>query len=316
MQSWTGFEKGVNLGGWLSQCDYTKQHMDTFIVEDDIKLIASWGADHVRLPIDFNIIENSDGTYSAEGFGYIDKALKMAIKNRLNLVIDLHKTAGFSFDYGEKESGFFESEALQERFYRLWEAIAQRYGSFFVNVAFEILNEVTDEVYISEWNRISHQCIKRIRMYAPKSFILVGSYHNNSATTVSALAKPYDDKVIYNFHCYEPLPFTHQGATWAPTINPNDRMSYDHSGCDEQFFEELFASAIETAKKNGTMLYCGEYGVINKATPDDTVKWYKSINAIFKKYGIGRSAWSYKKMDFGLVDDNLDDVRSELIKLL
>lgn len=45
-----GYQRGINLGGWLSQCvSYTKEHFDTFILEDDIKKIAGWGMDHIRL---------------------------------------------------------------------------------------------------------------------------------------------------------------------------------------------------------------------------------------------------------------------------
>ena len=83
-----------------------------------------------------------------------------------------------------------------------------------------------------------------------------------------------------------------------------------------EYFENFFASAIEAAKKNGTTLYCGEYGVIDKVSPEDTLKWFKCINAVFEKHGIARSAWSYKEMDFGLSDTRLDGIRDELLKYL
>ena len=51
MKTLDGFKKGVNLGGWLSQGPLDKEHLDTFITEKDIARIASWGLDHVRLPI-------------------------------------------------------------------------------------------------------------------------------------------------------------------------------------------------------------------------------------------------------------------------
>jgi len=311
-----GFHKGVNLGGWLSQCDYSQERLDGFITEADIEKIASWGVDHVRIPIDYNVVENENGTYKEDGFARIDKAIEWCRKNNLNIVLDLHKTAGFSFDAGEREEGFFASEKLQERFFCLWEEFATRYGKFHENVAFELLNEVTDKSFIEIWNGISRRCIGRIRAFAPNTLILVGSYHNNSAAAVKDLAPPCDDKVIYNFHCYEKLEFTHQGATWTDQIDPVVRMSYDDCGTSEEFFIDFFAEAVETAKKNKTSLYCGEYGVIDCATPEDTVKWFKTINAAFVKLGISRSVWSYKEMDFGLADARLDEVREELIRYL
>lgn len=311
-----GFYKGVNLGGWLSQCDYSEDRLNHFITEQDIAKIASWGVDHVRIPIDYNVVENEDGSYNAEGFARIDKAIDWCKKYNLNVVLDLHKTAGFSFDLGEKEDGFFESEKLQERFYCLWVEFAGRYGKYFENVAFELLNEVTEQRYINVWNRISNECIKRIREFAPNTLILVGSYNNNCASAVKDLAAPYDDKVIYNFHCYEPLKFTHQGATWTDKIDPKERISYEESNISPKFFEDFFFSAIETAKKNNTVLYCGEYGIIDRVSPEDTIKWFKAINSVFKKYDISRCAWSYKEMDFGLSDTRLDEVREELLKYL
>ena len=64
------------------------------------------------------------------------------------------------------------------------------------------------------------------------------------------------------------------------------------------------------------MLYCGEYGVIDRATPEDTVAWYRMIHEAFEHYGIGRAAWSYRQMDFGLSDERLKGVLPQLLPLL
>ena len=41
MRAFEGYQKGVNLGGWLSQCVSTEQvHFDTFIQETDIEKIS------------------------------------------------------------------------------------------------------------------------------------------------------------------------------------------------------------------------------------------------------------------------------------
>ena len=312
-----GFYRGINLGGWLSQCDYSQDRLDRFITEPDFEKIASWGLDHVRIPVDYNILENADGTaYKEDGFDRIDRALKTAKKYGLNAVLDLHKTAGFSFDTGEAESGFFENEKYQERFYRLWEKLAERFGEYAGNVAFELLNEVTDPRCIDTWNRVSCQCIERIRAYAPDTLVLVGSYENNSPEAVKDLAKPWDDKVIYNFHCYSPLKFTHQGADWTEAIDPAARYSFEEMHIREEDFEALFASALESAERNKTTVYCGEYGVIDRVSPEDTLKWFRTIHSVFEKYGISRAAWSYKEMDFGISDSRLDGVRQELLKYL
>lgn len=316
MRELVGFKKGVDLGGWLSQCDYSKERLDHFVEEQDIAKVASWGVDHVRLPFDFNIVQAEDDSFIEDGFERIAKAIGWAKKYGLKIVLDLHKTKGFSFDEGEKESGFFDSEKLQNGFYALWEEMAKRFGNDPENVAFELLNEITDQSFIDGWNRISTECIKRIRQYAPKVLILVGSYWNNAPEAVKDLAAPADENVIFNMHCYDPLKFTHQGATWTSQIVQEERYSFEEIGIDANYFKERFASAVETANKYNTALYCGEYGVIDRATPEDTVKWYKAIHEAFEELGIGRSAWNYKEMDFGLSDARMSGVIEELIKYL
>ena len=342
MKQFLGFSHGINLGGWLSQCDHTKERYDNFIKESDIEKIHSWGMDHIRVPVDYDLVEEKDGSYIEDGFGYIQKAIDWAGKYNLNMVLDLHKTYGYSFDSGEQEAGFFENEKYQERFYKLWEQFAQRFGKYEDRVAFELLNEVTKKEYCDTWNRISTECIRRIRQYAPNIKILLGGYYNNSIVALKDICDPYDENVVYNFHCYEPLIFTHQGAGWIDTMDHSFRMPFDstYREYDEnafaqlgnrpeelkvddpdkklgiEYFEQYMQEAVRVAEERNVALYCGEYGVINLATPEDTLKWYEAIGSCFNKYNIGRAAWSYKEMDFGLVDAHMDDVRDRVLKMM
>lgn len=342
MKQFLGFSHGINLGGWLSQCDHTKERYDNFIKESDIEKIHSWGMDHIRVPVDYDLVEEKDGSYKEYGFGYIQKAIDWAGKYSLNMVLDLHKTYGYSFDSGEQEAGFFENEKYQERFYKLWEQFAQRFGKYEDRVAFELLNEVTKKEYCDTWNRISTECIRRIRQYAPNIKILLGGYYNNSIVALKDICDPYDENVVYNFHCYEPLIFTHQGAGWIDTMDHSFRMPFDstYREYDEnafaqlgnrpeelkvddpdkklgiEYFEQYMQEAVRVAEERNVALYCGEYGVINLATPEDTLKWYEAIGSCFNKYNIGRAAWSYKEMDFGLVDAHMDSVRDRVLKMM
>ena len=310
-----GFYRGVNLGGWFSQCDYSAERLDGFITEADFKQIAAWGFDHVRIPVDYNVIQNEDGSMKEDGLRRIDRALALCEKYGLNTVLDLHKTQGFSFDAGEMEDGFFVNEAYQERFYAIWECFAARYGHLYEHVMFELLNEVTEEAFLPAWKRISRACVRRIRQHAPAVYVLLGSYQWNSARTLPALDAPYDDHVLYNFHFYEPHVFTHQGAYWMPELQ-DKRCAYDDSGAGEDWFEDFLAPALEKAEKEGAALYCGEYGVIDVVPPEEAVKWFRDLHAVFERHGIARCLWSYKQMDFGLSDARMDGVREELLKLL
>ena len=99
-------------------------------------------------------------------------------------------------------------------------------------------------------------------------------------------------------------------------LDKSVRIPFDESGVTEETFEKLFAPALAKAKEHGASLYCGEYGVIDVVAPEDAVKWFRVINAVFEKHGIARAVWSYKQMDFGISDPRWDAVRDELLKVL
>ena len=71
-------------------------------------------------------------------------------------------------------------------------------------------------------------------------------------------------------------------------------------GFDTDYYERLFAEAIEIAEKKNVMLYCGEYGVIDQADPVSRDAWLSDIRKVFHKHGIGNAVWTYKKLDFGV----------------
>ncbi len=332
---------GVDLGGWFSQCDHTEKRYDTFVTEADFAQIAGWGLDHVRIPVDYDLLETREGECRERGFERLAQAIGWAGRYRLNAVIDLHKTFGFSFDEAEGEAGFFENPALQERFYALWEELARRFGALSDRVAFELLNEVTSRSYMDAWNRIAGECVKRIRRIAPDVKILIGGYDNNSVYAVEALDPPADGNIVYNFHFYHPFPFTHQGAHWVDWIRgfrtkvdltygeyralgeKDPRLAVpglegfpDGETLGTTYFEGLMAKAAAVAEERGVALYCGEYGVIDRADPEDALKWYRMISPAFEHFGIGRAAWSYKQMDFGLSDDRMKGVIGEILKCM
>lgn len=345
MKTFEGFQKGVNLGGWISQfAKYDTAHFDSFITEEDIKYISSLGFDHVRVPVDYNVLEDEDGNLIESGFGYLENCRSWCEKYNLNMLIDLHECYGYSFDPLKKDMDrkkFFYDEQLQARFFKLWTEIATRFKDYPNQVAFEPLNEVVLAEVVDAWNEILAKFIKLIRSISKDAYIIAGGVCYNNVLSVPLLNIPLDDKIVYNFHCYEPMVFTHQGAYWVDGMPSDFRVGYPAKidfykeasksvsldlggaiytdGISEigpQFFEDIFAPAIEKAEKDDVALYCGEYGVIDLANNEDKIRWLLDIHSVFKKHGIGRALWNYKEKDFGFVDDSFASVKDKFIECL
>lgn len=342
MRVFEGYQKGVNLGGWLSQyISYDDEHFNNFIVEEDIKQIASWGLDHVRLPIDYDVFETLEGEPIEKGLMHIDDCISWCRKYGLNLVLDLHRTVGFIFDTAVEPNPdlFFQDEKLQDRFIATWERLIKRYGCNKDMMAFELLNEVVNPDYYKKWNEIANRAIEKIREYEKDAYIIVGGVQHNNVANVPLLDPPHDEYIVYNFHCYDPLCFTHQHAHWVENIDydlsypapmelykeKSALLNQNHavdifdgkiSAVGPELFDYMFTPAIEAAAKHNAPLYCGEYGVIDKAPTADSLRWLEDINKVFTKHGIGRSLWNYKQKDFGITDDHYKDIKDDMIRAM
>lgn len=324
MKRFEGYMRGINLGGWLSQCaEYSEGHYSSFITENDIKTISEWGLDHIRLPVDYNVIEDEDGRILPNGYKHIDDCIEWCEKYGLNVIIDLHKTKGFAFDNTAENNIMFDSHELQKRFISLWTNIAARYGKN-GNVVFEPLNEVS-KIDSRKWNALISKLLSAIRPFAPDKKIIFGGTQWNSVHTLQLLEIPDDKNIVYSFHFYEPFLFTHQHASWLSAVSDISmrypgtmeiyRKTSENIGCfgsglkntDEmgaEFMDKLISEAVDAAVNADVPLYCGEYGVIDQAVISDTAVWFEDIHSVFEKHGIGRAVWTYKEMNFGINDEH------------
>ena len=93
MAKFKGFEKGMGIGGWLTnykrfnvlpediRLNITlgdEEHFKTYITEKDVAYIASLGFDHIRVGFDQIVLEEADhpGVYRPWVFGLIDDLLR------------------------------------------------------------------------------------------------------------------------------------------------------------------------------------------------------------------------------------------------
>ena len=333
-------KRGINLGGFLSQCVHTQAHYDSFIKRDDIKKIKDMGYDHIRLPIDYEVFETKEGDRIDDGYKRVHEVIGWTREEDIPIILDLHKAYGYDFnDAGDDAKNMlFSDEAVQERFIKLWKSIAKEYAGY-DNVALELLNEVVEDKNADAWNKLIARSLSAIREIAPEIPVIYGGIRWNSADTIKLLEPVNDPNVIVTFHFYEPLVFTHQHAHWMPVMEktgdvyyPDDMSRYRHnseilggqgetvlaSSCDHMdidYLREMVKIAVDSAAGIGAShIYVGEYGVIDQAPAADMLRWMADTMQVFKENNIGCALWSYKQMDFGI--DLWDDESSkELVRL-
>lgn len=332
MKRLDGFKAGVNFGHWLSQNGGkgTDAYFSSYIQESDIARIASWGMDHVRVPVDYFTFESDDtsGIYDESRLAYIDTCLAWCKKHGLNMILDLHEAPGYSFFNanetdradafaGSKSNTLFTDAMQQQRFFAIWEMFARRYLNEGRNLAFELLNEIVLSD-ISQWNSLWKDAVQRIRAIDPDRTIIIGGNRNSDASELANLDLLEDEGVVYTFHFYEPGVFTHQRSPFIPYLADYPvPVTYPFAQAEHQaffdafekagmvpehyrrevfgrdFIAELLKPVREFQDKTGREVFCGEYGVNEFADHESTVRWYRDLVGLLNEMHIGHTAWSY-----------------------
>jgi endoglucanase len=315
--------KGTNLAHWLSQTRRTGEERRSFITEKDIAYIAELGFDHVRLPIDEMQMWHESGERDEDAFEIMHNAVRWSLKYDLRVLIDLHILRSHHFNAEDKPL-WTEVEA-QDQFIDLWRDLSEALHDYPTDrVAYELMNEpVADDA--NDWNKLLARAFAAVRELEPGRTVVIGSNSWQSADTFDELVVPGDDNIILSYHFYEPFMLSHYRTPWTflrdytgpvhyPGVIltqeefdalPEDQKEVAKDWVGRTFNKEVLTTMMEkpmrVARELGLPLYCGEYGVFDKAPSADRMRWYADMIAIFEEHGVSSANWNYKSDEFGLV---------------
>jgi len=283
----------------------------------DIELIKEMGFQTVRLPIIFDLWEDGIAPYQIDRVEYFeasDSLINWCLAKDVNVIID--------YQYGSLFSNNYEEEVL--RIMDLWREIALRYKDTNPErVFFEIYNEPND-FPADIWMQLANDIVAEIRSVAPHHSIIVGGVDWNSVGGLQAIKPLDDDNIIYTFHFYEPMLFTHQGADWMilddgnpvattgipfpynPLTMPNIDVAvgdswgkyafedYNFEGTF-QFLEQEIGKAKDWSVENEVPIFCGEWGTFEAAEWEDRWRHSKAVLYILDSLSIPFCYWEWDR---------------------
>ncbi len=325
--------KGVALGGWLMMegymlCgrniaerafkaefakalgndalnDFTRSFRDAFIREDDIRSIKEWGANCIRVPFNYRVIEFEDRPFSfnEEGLSYLDKIVNWCEKYGLYCILDMHAAPGaqnpdWHSDCTEKPD-LFTNEANKDRYLRLWHFIADRYKDYSAVAGYDVLNEpvvpITEEGVLKD---LYEKVTKEIRDADKNHIIFLEG--NMWSQRLKSLGRPKDPNTAFSLHAYLPNAFTfnldrdlyYPGKVYEITWNKGK-------------LDMLARPYRKLMERYQVPLYIGEFGVNWRGGSYGELKWVKDILDIFKKYSLSWTYWTYKTVANSVYPDGI-----------
>jgi len=211
------FGKGVNLSNWLEAYWLGGNWPEPGRFQRaDLQAIKDAGMQTIRMPFCFAMVTDSVAPYTVDfnhrAFTEMDSLIQWCADLQLNLIIDNQHEWNLTNDNWQD---------LILPMQAMWIQIAQQYSQLDPErYFFEMLNEPPVGLLPELADSVNLACIDAFRTVDSSHTLIVGP-HTASIGSSFLTFQPYaDQNLIYTFHTYEPLYFTHQGFSWFPVPFP------------------------------------------------------------------------------------------------
>jgi aryl-phospho-beta-D-glucosidase BglC (GH1 family) len=311
-------KRGINLSMWYAQTsDYSAVRLESYTTAEDFRLVKRLGFDHVRLSINPEplMLGGRVDMLDLAAIARLDNTVAEITGTGLIVILDIHPEMPFVEDLGQGNNPV-------TRFLKFWTVFAEHFAQTDPNqVYFEILNEPhMEDSY--RWAGIQSKVVPAIRAVAPKHTIIATGNHWGGVDGLLELEPVRDPNVIYSFHDYDPMTFTHQGATWSTGYlktlrgvpypsSPQSVAALAAAATDDEAKRQLtkygaeqwdakrvdaeIATAAAWGIEHRVPVWCGEFGVYrNYAEPAARAEWLHDMRVAFEAHGIGWSMWDYQ----------------------
>ena len=312
--------RGVNLGGWLLMEGYIlgspniaesifkerfrkiygakelryfeKSFRDNFITEEDFKNISSFGANAVRVPFNYRLIEGKNFNFKEKGLKYLDKVFSLALKNNLGVILDLHAACGSqNSDWHSDSRGkalLWENKEFVKRTYSLWQVIAGRFKNKSNLIGYDVLNEpVLERDNLGVLRDFYKGLIKTIRAVDKKHIIFLEG--NLWAQDIGFLEPLAGDGISVSIHFYHPLNYT---FNFIPFYKFPGKV--DNDLWDKKMIYRSLEKYYQFSLRNKIRIFVGEFGINWRGGYFGEEDYLKAVLSVFKDFSFDYTYWTYK----------------------
>jgi endoglucanase len=327
--------KGVNVASWLSTPKYSNEQRAAFFTEENVKQLKELGFDHIRLPIDEEVLWSQNGQpIRPYAFDLLHEVIGWCEKHGLKIIVDMHITRNHSFT--NTENLLFTDPDEPAKFVKLWESLSSELSKYPNSLlAYEILNEPVS-ADPENWNRILDLVIPAIQAKEPDRTIIVGVCTSNFTVMYKNLRLPTKQNILMTFHFYAPYLLTAYGQDDTTGGKTDIPISYPGQLVPDNYIHELpdkwqstgkqtfnkeilrpfMAAGINKAKELGVPVFVGEYGTLYTVPEPSRSNWYRDVISLMDEYNVGYTSWDYKGAGYSIVNENNEIIYPEIVKIM
>ena len=299
-QRCTAFEKGLNISNWLESVWQTNWPTENGYTKSDLQDMKDAGITSLRLPIQFAAVVDTVAPYTVDTahvlFSRVDTVIAWATELDMRVIIDNHHGWDLTTENWRSK---------MDAFTHLWSVLAKRYSTLDPEMfTFELLNEPAILFPNDSLRIIFSTAIDSIRQHTTAHTIIVSPHFGSSALALP-LMQPYaDTNLIYTWHTYDPLDFTHQGLTWNEPFFPSGNpFPHEDTTLLETWVYDGWQNVQNWKNEYGLPLFLGEFGVCNYADDESACNWMTLIGTNLRDMEIPWFYWDWR-YDFAMFNSS------------
>lgn len=323
--------KGFNLLDFFSP-DPVKSRKGT--TEEQLKWIADWGFNFVRLPMAYpyylkidrskNITPEEVYHIDEQAVDKIDQLVFLAHKHNLHVSLNLHRAPGYCVNAGFYEPyNLWTDQKALDAFCFHWNMWAKRYKNMSSKkISFDLVNEPSMREDMNDqhskrstvpgnvYRKVAKAAAESIRK-ENKSHLVIADGNDVGTKVIPEIT---DLNIAQSCRGYHPGIISHYKAPWAnkdPESLPEPKWpgQVGDKYLSRQMLEDFYKPWIELVNK-GVGVHCGECGGWNKTPHGVFLAWFTDVLDILSSNGIGFALWEFSG-DFGVMNSGRADVNYE-----
>jgi hypothetical protein len=191
-------------------------------------------------------------------------------------------------------------ERCQERYFRLWEVLAEDFKDNASVAGYNILNEPVIKENGKEVLRPFYEkAVRRIRNMDKNHIIFLEG--NFWSQRLEDIGEPFSDNLSYSIHYYHPLDFTfnfHKGLRYPGEIN-GERWDIDK-------IRKTLESYRDYSREWNVPIFAGEFGVnLRCGHCYGELDWVQHVISCFSEFDFHWTYWTYKAVANSIFPDGI-----------
>jgi aryl-phospho-beta-D-glucosidase BglC (GH1 family) len=286
--------------------------------------LSDWGVNHIRWQLAWDGFPNTQADvvgldeymqWLRNSLAHVRELMPLCDSLGLKAILDLHTLpGGRQRSRAGQEHRIFSDPILQQAFRDIWREIAAEFRHEPALWGYDLANEPNEGYLPSgvlDWQRLVQATAGDILAVDSTHYIIMEGAPGGAPQSLLGLYPLTNvPRVLYSFHLYDPVLFTHQGLYGLDT-GVHYPGSVSGRNWDKTVLKQSLQSIRDWQMKYNASIYVGEFSAVRWAPDSSAYNYLHDCISIFEEWGWSWAYHAFRESDVWSVEHDRDPSHHE-----